>query len=332
MNPTRTLVLAAVGAGCIVAAGAGGFLAVRMGTADPAAAPAFVSAPESLGVPPAPVTTVQSAPQAVESATKSTARAALARQKSKPATTTTLAPPARTAANPKSITSSPKEPSGPVVAAPPVSSGVSQAVSTTAAAAVPQVAAASEAAVAPTEPALPQLDELVVAGNSVIGIRLDTAVSTETARVEDRVSARVTRDVAVAGRTAIPSGTRLEGAVSTVQRGGKFKERARLGIRFTTVLLPDGTRMPIQTETIFRDGDAPGNEASAKIGASAVVGAILGAVVGGKKGAAIGGTAGAAGGTAAVMASDANAAVIPAGTPLTVRLTSPLTVVVEHEQ
>ncbi len=116
------------------------------------------------------------------------------------------------------------------------------------------------------------------------------------------MTARVTRDVAVDGRTAIPAGSRLEGNVTVVDHGGKFKNAARLGIRFMTVILADSTRVPIQTETIFREGEPPGNAATSKIGASAVVGTILGAVLGGKKGAAIGTTVGAAGGTAAVAA------------------------------
>jgi hypothetical protein len=188
---------------------------------------------------------------------------------------------------------------------------------------VETAASAEKPAIAP-EPVSPAIDELTVAENAVIGIRLETPVSSETSRVEDRVRARVTRDVLVDGRTAIPTGATLEGGVALVQSGGAFKERARIGIRFTTMVLADNTRVPIRTETIFRDGEAPGGEATAKIGASAVVGAILGAVVGGKKGAAIGGTAGAAGGTAVVAAGGANAAEIPAGTPLTVRLTAPV--------
>jgi hypothetical protein len=167
---------------------------------------------------------------------------------------------------------------------------------------------------------------VTVAENSVVGIRFESPVSSETSRVEDRVSARVTRDVLVDGRTAIPAGATLEGAVTLVQMGGSFKERARIGVRFTTIVLSDRTRVPVQTETIYRDGDAPGGEATSKIGASAVVGAVLGAVIGGKKGAAIGGTAGAAGGTAVVMAGGPNAASIQAGAPLTVRLTAPVSV------
>jgi hypothetical protein len=161
---------------------------------------------------------------------------------------------------------------------------------------------------------------------------MDTAVSSETAKVEDRVSARVTRDVKVDGRTVIPAGARLDGTVTMVERGGKIRDRARIGVRFDTLTLGDTDKVAIQTETIFRDGEAPSNEASSKIGASAVVGSILGAVLGGRKGAAIGGAAGAAGGTAAVMAGDRNAATIPYGTPLTVRLTAAVSILVPHEE
>jgi hypothetical protein len=180
------------------------------------------------------------------------------------------------------------------------------------------------------EPPKPRFDELTVVENSVIGIHLDNAVSSETAKVEDKVSAHVTRDVMVAGRTAIPAGARLEGNVTLVQPGGKFKERARLGIKFTTLVLADNTRQSIQTEALFRDGESPTGEAASKVGASAVIGTIIGAMIGGKKGAAIGTAAGAAGGTAAVAAGGRNEAAFAAGTPLTVRLTAPLTVMIER--
>jgi hypothetical protein len=197
-----------------------------------------------------------------------------------------------------------------------------------------RVAEAAPASVEPLPPGAPARDvalfrEVNVAENSVVGIRLDTDVSSETAQVEDRVVARVTRDVKVDDVVAIPAGSLLEGHVTLVERGGKFKERARIGIRFTSLTV-DAGRLPIETEAIFRDGQAPMPEATSKVGASAVVGTILGAVIGGKKGAAIGGAAGAAGGTAAVMAGDRNAATMAAGTPLTVRLTEALTVSVKR--
>ena len=182
----------------------------------------------------------------------------------------------------------------------------------------------------PTEPPQKTFEELVVTADSVIGLQTENRISSENARVEDRVEARVTRDVKVGDRVAIPAGARALGSVMQVERGGKFKERARLGIRFHTLVLADGTRVPISTETIYRDGDAPGNNTAAKVGGAAVGGAILGAILGGAKGAVIGSTAGAGAGTAAVMAGDRSAATLPAGTPMTVRLLSPATVTKEE--
>lgn len=177
----------------------------------------------------------------------------------------------------------------------------------------------------------PHTAEVTIASDSVIGIRLDSTLSSETAHVEDKVAARVTRDVVVEGRTAVSAGARLEGVVSAVEHAGKFRDRARLGVRFQSIVLADGTRLPIQTETIFREGDSPTGPATTKVGASAAIGGILGAVIGGKKGAAIGSSVGAAGGTAAVMAGSAPNVILPAGTPLTVHLTAPITVAIDRQ-
>lgn len=169
----------------------------------------------------------------------------------------------------------------------------------------------------------------MVAGNSVIGLQTDVAISSEQARVEDRVEGRVARDVRVGGRVAIPAGTRASGSVVLVERGGKFKERARLGIRFHALTLADGTEVPISTETIYRYGEGPGNGSAAKIGGGAVAGAILGAIIGGGKGAAVGATTGAGAGTVVVASGDRSVATFPAGTEITARILSPITLTVE---
>jgi hypothetical protein len=181
------------------------------------------------------------------------------------------------------------------------------------------------------EPPQKTFEELVVSADSVIGLQTENRLSSDTARVEDKVDAKVTRDVKVGDRIAIPAGSRAIGSVMEVDRGGKFKDRARLGIRFHTLVLADGTRVPISTETIYREGTAPGNSSAAKVGGGAVGGAILGAILGGAKGAAIGATAGAGGGTAAVMAGDRSSVVVAPGTPMTVRILSPVTVTTEKE-
>ena len=185
---------------------------------------------------------------------------------------------------------------------------------------------------APPPPAKPEFVEVVVPASSVVGLNVVTSLTSETARVEDRVEARVTRDVLADGRVAIPAGTRVIGDVTLVERGGKMKDKARLGVRFHTLLLADGKQIPFRTDAIFREGASPGNESARKIGGAAVGGAILGAIIGGAKGAAIGGATGAAGGSAVVMAGDRNAATLPAGTIVTVRLSSPVSIDVEREQ
>jgi hypothetical protein len=180
------------------------------------------------------------------------------------------------------------------------------------------------------DPPGPVYDELVVAAQSVIGLQMESSVSSENARVEDPVVARVTRDVKVGDRVAIPAGAKANGNVTVVERGGRVRERARLGIRFTSIVLADGTRVPIDTETIYREGDSPGRESSAKIGGGAIGGAIIGGILGGAKGAAIGGSVGAGAGTAAVMAGGRNNATLASGSPVTVRLDEPVTVTVER--
>ena len=184
---------------------------------------------------------------------------------------------------------------------------------------------------APYVPPVPQkqYEELVLPADSVIGLQIDNAITSERAKVEDQVRARVTRDVKVRDQVAIPAGARAEGSITLVDKGGRLKDQARLGIRFHTIVLADGTRLPINTETIYRDGDSPAKESAAKIGGGAVGGAVLGAILGGKKGAIIGSTVGAGAGGAAVAASEPNAATLPAGSTVTVRMSAPATVTVE---
>ena len=181
------------------------------------------------------------------------------------------------------------------------------------------------------DPPEPKFLDLVLASNSVIGLQVETAISTDKARVEDEVIARVTRDVRVGDRVAIPAGSKAHGEVTLVEKGGRLKDRARLGVRFTSIVLADGTTVPITTETIYREGESPTGGSAAKIGGAAIGGAILGGILGGGKGAAIGGAIGAGGGSAAVMAGGPKDATLSSGSPVTIRLEEPATVTVEKE-
>lgn len=314
---TKAVVLAIVGAGCVVAAGAGGYMALRMNSTDHVTEGVSATAVAT----PAPVAASAPAPASRAEASVS----ASSRSSSRTAKTVdTPARPARTsrpAPPPLESNGAGMPPATPPVSTdPPVTDPV-----------LPPPPPVIDVPL-PQDPPKPRFEELTVKEESVIGIRLDAAISSATAKVEDRVTARVTRDVTVAGHIAIPVGARLDGVVTSVERGGKFKNPGKLGIRFTTLVLADDTRVAIATEPFSRTAESPGNEATSKIGASAIVGGLLGALIGGKKGAAIGAGAGAAGGTAAVAAGSANDMVLPAGAAMTVKLTAPVTLLIERDE
>lgn len=183
----------------------------------------------------------------------------------------------------------------------------------------------------PPPPPAPEFIDLTVPSDAVLGLQIERTVSSELARPEDKVDARVTRDVRVADRVAIPAGSTVRGSVTEVDRGGRMKGKARLAIRFHTIVLADGTQLALKTDPVVREGQSPGGESAAKVGGAAIGGAILGAILGGGKGAAIGGAVGAGAGTAAAMTNDRNPATLAAGTTVTVRMQAPVTVTVQKE-
>ena len=343
---SNRLAFIAVGFACVVAAGGGSYFATRHNAVDQFAAPTSaatattasttavapdVTAPAAASAPAAGAESAQVAPPAVAAPTSArssapavtapTTRSAQVARDSAAKRTAAQSQPSARVAQRSEPAGSPQESTPPAVAASPT-----PAESPTAQRSEERVAEVQT----PAAPPQATFQELVVAADSVIGLQTETTLSSERARIEDRVEARVARDVRVGGRVAIPAGTRALGSVVVVERGGKLKERARLGIRFHTLALADGTRLPISTETIYRYGDAPGDASAKKIGGGAVAGAILGAIIGGGKGAAIGATAGAAGGGAVVMNGDRSEAVFQSGADVTARIVSPVTVTIER--
>jgi len=351
---SKPLALVLLALGCLTAAAGGAYVATRHNaadtttaapvvTAEPAAATAATpaqGAAQPVAETEAPVTPANVQPSVPAEREPAPAPAPIkpreAREASKgnPARTV-AAPPATRPARPAN-----SEPSVPSPAKPaprntaPVNGAGTHAAEVPApspVAAPPPVApeAARPFEPVPEPPRVPQFEELILPASSVISLQIESPLTSERARVEDRVDARVTRDVLAAGRVAIPAGSRVLGSVTLVERGGKVKERARLGVRFHTLVLGDGSEVALQTEPVIREGESPAGDSTKKIGGAAVGGAILGAILGGKKGAAVGAATGVAGGTAAVMTGDRNAATLARGEVVTPKLSAPATISVE---
>jgi len=343
---SNRLAFVALAVGCIGAAAGGGYLATRQNTV-PASIAAQSQPPAALaeGAPSTAAAQPIPAPAAVKGVPET--EAIVGDTTSRTPATVSKATPKKSVEETRAVTARQERPATPAAAhqeplpaltsswpanaaGQPPTPAAPTAIDATPAPPRPEERAAQEPA-RPAEPPARTFAELIVSADSVVGLQTESRVSSESARVEDRVDARVSRDVKVGDRVAIPAGARAIGSVMQVERGGKFKERARIGIRFHTLVLADGTRIPIATETIYREGEGAGASTSQKMGGAAVGGAILGAILGGGKGMAIGAAAGAGAGAAAVAAGDRNAATLPAGSPLTVRLVQPITVTTERD-
>jgi hypothetical protein len=334
---SRPLAFLLLALGCVTAAAGGAYVATRQNAAvpPPATVEAVAMTPGAApsGTPAQPVAETEAAVSSPAPAERPAVEAEPRAPVAPPVKRRDISEPKRPAAATRSARNSA-----------PVQQTVSQNSGTT----VPVQAPAQPAPVAvppatvaepprpvepqPVAPPVPQFEEVIVPAASVIGLQVESTLSTERARLEDRVEARVTRDVLAAGRVAIPAGSRMIGSVTLVERGGKVKERARLGLRFHTLVLGDGSEVALQTEPIYRDGESPAGDSAKKIGVAAAGGAILGAILGGKKGAAIGGATGAGAGTAAVMTGDRQAASLRSGEIITARLSSPATITVERRE
>jgi hypothetical protein len=150
-------------------------------------------------------------------------------------------------------------------------------------------------------------------------VRLQSSLNSGTARLEERFEGATVLDYA-AGRTVIvPAGSTVRGFVSSVRAAGKLDRRAALTLSFDEIRI--GNRSYRFRASVTRAFDGKLGDDTARIGAGAAVGAIIGGILAGGKGALLGVLVG-GGGTMA--ASDGTDVSLPAGTILRVRLDQPL--------
>lgn len=188
----------------------------------------------------------------------------------------------------------------------------------------------SSKAVAEPEPKKPEFRELTVPSGTTLSVTLGTSIASDTSKVEDPVRATLKAPVSIDGVQVIPAGTAVLGNVTSAVRSAKVKGLASVGLRFHTLDLPgEGGRHDISTATITREAQPTKKKDAAKIGIGAGAGAVIGGIVGGGGGAAKGAAVGGGAGTAAVLATRGEEVHLAAGTPLSVKLTAPLTMRVE---
>ena len=168
--------------------------------------------------------------------------------------------------------------------------------------------------------------DVTLPAGTVLPVDLETAVGSDTSRVEQAVSGRLRRAVTVNGVEVLPMGTSVTGHVTAAERPGKVKGRGMIAMRFTQLDTPGAGKTRISTATISRLAPATKEKDALKIIAPAAAGAVIGRIAGGKgaarKGAVIGGGAG----TGYVLATRGEDVRLAKGANLAVKLTAPVTV------
>jgi hypothetical protein len=170
--------------------------------------------------------------------------------------------------------------------------------------------------------------DVTAAVGTTLSLSLITPLSSETAKVETPVTARLRQPIVVDGFTVVPAGATLHGDVTDVERAGRVKGRSRLVIRFTQVQV-DGQRDPFRTNALTFEGEETKGEDAVKVGGGAGIGAIIGGIVGGASGAAKGAAIGGAAGAGTVLATRGKDVVLAEGTELNATTASPYSVRVE---
>ena len=161
---------------------------------------------------------------------------------------------------------------------------------------------------------------LVIPAATEIQVRLETPLSSRTARPEDRFEATVLRPVYVDNRMVVAAGARVRGTVVSAEPAQRPARGGKLDLAFNTLELQDNVRADVRARVVSISENI-GSETGQKAGMGAALGVLLGSVIGGKKGALVGLIVGGAGGAITTRGDEVD---LPEGTILTLRTESPI--------
>lgn len=171
------------------------------------------------------------------------------------------------------------------------------------------------------EPAKP----IVLSAGTYIHVTLDQSLASDKNRSGDGFEASVSSPVVVDGKVVIPKGAHVRGRVVEARESGRLAHVAHLRLALSSIEVA-GKSYEIETSSVSRTGGDHKKRNVEMIGGGTALGALIGGVAGGGKGAAIGAAAGAGAGTATAAATGKKEINIPAETPLTFKLSQPVSI------
>lgn len=173
------------------------------------------------------------------------------------------------------------------------------------------------------EPVRPVTTVATVPSGTVMRVEFLESLSSQTSEPGDIFRARVASDVtAEGGQVVIPAGSEVVGVVGEAVPLRKVGGQAKLTLRFTDLVLPSGSTVPIHASFVG-EGRSETRKDAATIGGAAAGGAILGRVLSKgnrSRGAVIGAIIGAAAGTAIASRTPGEEVTIDRGTSVDLRL------------
>jgi hypothetical protein len=161
---------------------------------------------------------------------------------------------------------------------------------------------------------------LEIPSGTEVDVRLQTALTSDTAQVEDRVEATTLIDMYTGNDLLVPAGTVLTGWVTSVDRASRTDRKGTLTVEFNRMRVNNRSYDIRAYVTQALESEGLKGEAG-RIGAGSAVGAIIGGILGGVKGAIAGILIGGGGVIAATEGKDVH---LPEGTVLRVRFDSPV--------
>lgn len=191
----------------------------------------------------------------------------------------------------------------------------------------------------------PQPDATVtVPVDTQIPLVLRNAISSKTAYAGQAIYCQTIYPITVNNQIVIPVGSYVKGAVTQVIKPGRIRGKARLGLRFDSLTLPNGFTEPLRaTLSAFAgngkegfnrkeakvEGQSTKGQDVGRIARTTIVGAEIGSIAGisegrSLKGLGIGSAAGAAAGVVWVLAGRGKQIFMPPGTSLELQLAAPL--------
>lgn len=185
---------------------------------------------------------------------------------------------------------------------------------------------------------------VIVPTETHIPVSLENAINSKTAYAGQSIYCRTIFPITVDNRIVIPVGSYVKGEITQVVKPGRIRGKARLGLRFDSLTLPNGVTEQLRAslssfgtsskEGFNRkegkiEGESTKGQDAGKVAQTTVTGAEVGSIAGisgghALRGLGIGSAAGAAAGAIWVLASRGRHIYLPPGTSLELQLGAPL--------